>query len=351
MNFREQYRQLNAQIFPESTLTEHLLYLSGAHKKKQRPAIRRTAAAACILCAVMYLSIPVLAAHVEPVYQLMYLLSPQVAQHFIPVQRACEDQGIRMEVESACIYEDTAQIYITMEDLTGDRIDETTDLYDSYYINYPFDAVETCSFEGYEKATRKASFLITLQKMPGDQNSHTMLGDKITFSVREFLSQKKHYDHILIPVDLSTIPTDSLVQSVEVSGFSSSSEAYSAMENTASALVPGAPMEEFPIEGISLTAIGCVDDMLHVQLAVEHPLENDNHGYVWLTDTDGVQLDAAYTIHFWDAEEGKDITYQELVFPIPPEGLSGFSLYGYFTISGLKTEGNWRVTFPLESEE
>ncbi len=351
MNFREQYRQLNDQIFPDTRLIEQMVSRTATRRKRHGSSVRRTAAAACILCAVMYFSLPVLAAHVEPVYRLMYALSPQAAQHFIPVQRTCEDQGIRMEVQSACIYEDTAQIYITTEDLTGDRIDETTDLYDSYSINHPFDAIGTCSLEGYDEATGKASFLITLQEMPEGQGSHSIPGDKVTFSVREFLSHKKHYNHTFIPVDLSAVPADSPVQSVEPCGFSYRSEAYSSMEDNAVALIPGTPMEEFPVEGISLTAVGCVDGMLHVQLAVENSLENDNHGYVWLTDADEKRLDSVYSINFRDMDENKDITYQEIVFCIPPEGLSDYSLYGNFTISGLKTEGNWRVTFPLESAQ
>ena len=36
-----------------------------------------------------------------------------------------------MEVISINIHENEAQIYITMQDLIGDRIDETTDLNDS----------------------------------------------------------------------------------------------------------------------------------------------------------------------------------------------------------------------------
>lgn len=349
MNFKEVYRQLNELIYPENTLIEYTVSLAAARRKKHTSSIRRTAAAACILCAIMYFSLPVLAAHIDPVYRLMYALSPQAAQHFMPVQRACEDQGIRMEVESACIYENSAQIYITMEDLTGDRIDETTDLYDSYSINYPFDAIGTCSLEDYDEATGKASFLIAIDKMPGGRKNHNILGDKITFSVREFLSHKKQYDNILIPIDLSTVPTDSPVQPVEACGLSYSSETYRSIDDNATALIPGAPMEEFPIEGISLTAIGCVDDMLHVQLAVENSLENDNHGYVWLADADGKRLDSVYSIDFRDTDEDKDIRYQEIVFCIPTEGLSDYSLYGHFTISGLKTEGNWRVTFPLES--
>ena len=84
-------------------------------------------------------SVPVLAVNVPVIYELMYLVSPSVAQHFMPVQKSCESNGIEMEVVSAYIKDNTAQVYITLKDLEGNRVDETTDLNDSYNINRAFD--------------------------------------------------------------------------------------------------------------------------------------------------------------------------------------------------------------------
>lgn len=59
-----------------------------------------------------------------------------------------------MEVVSADIRGDTARIYITMQDLIGDRVDETIDLYDSYDIRLPFDGTGFCGKVGYDPNTR-----------------------------------------------------------------------------------------------------------------------------------------------------------------------------------------------------
>ena len=77
-------------------------------------------------------------------------LGAAAAQYFTPVQHACEDQGIRMEVLSVYIHGDTAEIYISLQDQTGNRIDETTDLFDSYDILRPYDSTATCRFAGYD---------------------------------------------------------------------------------------------------------------------------------------------------------------------------------------------------------
>ena len=39
-----------------------------------------------------------------------------------------------MEVEAVYVHADTAEIYLSMQDLTEERIDETVDLFDSYSI-------------------------------------------------------------------------------------------------------------------------------------------------------------------------------------------------------------------------
>lgn len=46
-----------------------------------------------------------------------------------------------------------------MQDLTGDRIDETMDLFDSYQINRPFDSSGACRLAGYDAQQKAAAFL------------------------------------------------------------------------------------------------------------------------------------------------------------------------------------------------
>ena len=94
---------------------------------------RRPALALAVLVLLLGLAMPVFAS-VEPIYRLMYLVSPAVAQFFRPVQESCEDQSIRMEVVSVFIQDDTAQIYLTIQDLTGEHTDGPVDLNDSYAI-------------------------------------------------------------------------------------------------------------------------------------------------------------------------------------------------------------------------
>ena len=55
---------------------------------------------------------------------LLSIVSPDFALLLQPIEIACEDNGIKMEVVGAMNDDEMKVIYITMKDLVGDRIDE-----------------------------------------------------------------------------------------------------------------------------------------------------------------------------------------------------------------------------------
>lgn len=347
MMFRGKYKHMIDQVHPSNELLCDVLKSVHSRDKKKNVLIssfRKPVTAIIALCICISLAIPVLAATVEPIYQLMYMVSPSIAQFFMPVQRSDEDNGIKTEVVSAYIHDNVAEIYITMQDLTGDRIDESTDLYDSYSVNRPFDSSASCQRAGYDEKTKTATFLITIYEW-GDQK---IAGDKITFSVKEFLSHKKNYDNIEIPIDLSSVTSAEITRKVYTSG--GGGKNHHTDEGESIVLVPSQAITGFPVDGIDITAIGYIDDKLHVQMALNNCLKNDNHGSFYLKDTDGKKVEGSYNIYFTNQYEHQEdrIDYCEYVFDIPREEIKGYSLYGDFVTSGMMTEGNWKVTFPLE---
>ena len=320
----------------EERMTRRLYRVS-----RRRPSVRWTRPAVAVLAAALALTLtmPVLAAHVEPVYDLMYLVSPAMAQSFQPVQRSDQDNGIRMEVVSARIQGDSAQIYLTLQDLEGDRVDATTDLYDSYTIRTPYDTTGHCERVGYDATTGTATFLVTLTHLEGQ----AMPGDKITFSLREFLSRKAERTGVNLPADLSAASTAPATQAVDLRG--GSGEAFE--ESSFRALVPNLRDNACPVEGFTLTGLGWVEGKLHVQLLVDDLLDNDNHAQLYLTGAHGTVVEPEASYSFW-AEEGSGDSYEEYVFSLSPEEAAGCRLTGDFFLSGSHTQGNWKVTFPLE---
>lgn len=320
---------------------------TGVRLTKKKTGFVHRKLAAAILAVIVCLSVgtPALAANVPAVYELIYLASPGIAQFFMPVQESSEDNGIKMEVVSSYIHDSTAEIYITMQDLTGDRIDSTTDLNDSYSINRPFSSSASCQCVGYDKKTKTATFLISITQW-GNQK---IAGDKITFSVKQFISRKKSYDDIKIPIDLSSVRAAKNTKSVDSTGGSGNDYEKYIVEGRTTALTPSPAMDGFPVDGIDLTGIGYIGGKLHIQTAAYDNLDKDNHGYFYLQDAGGNRVNPDCDFHFLNQfQQPGRIDYYECVLGIPQERLEDYTLYGSFVTSGMHTEGNWRVTFPLE---
>lgn len=355
MDFKEQYKMMNEAIGPDRGLLQELLREAEKQREKREHPIRylcrhlckaflKVTVTATVVCLCIRITLPVLAAN-PTIFQLMHLVSPELAQRFVPVQMSDEDQGIRMEVVSASIHDNEAQIYITMQDMEGNRIDASTDLYDSYHIwaDASF-SVGHCEKVGYDEETGKVTFLITIT------NDKEIETKKVTFSVREFIARKQYYEDIEIPVPLAE--ADRISKTMETSlcgvGWNRESAAGYDVDN-AKVLSPGQPDGRFPVKGIELTGMGYVDGKLHIQYAVPDSLQNDNHGFFILADSEGNEMTSDYRFSFWgNTEDTKTVMYVDDVFPVPPEQISEYTLRGDFWVSGLYVKGNWRVTFSLE---
>lgn len=305
--------------------------------KKTSP-IKKTLVLAASFAIFFLLLIP--ATNVQAIYYFMYSISPELTQALKPVRRSCEDQGIRMEVISASIYENEAEIYISMQDLIGERIDETMDLFDSYQINHPFYSIASCNKIDYNPQTHMVTFLIHFTQLDGGK----IEGDKVTFSVSSFLSHKQEY-HATLPIDLSMASLTPQIQTeVQLRGMSGN---FTEQLESGPYLTPLSENIYEPISGVSITAIGFIDEKLWIQTYYTNILETDNHGYLTLKDSDGNQLSCSASVSFWDEERCG--SYKEEIFSISADELNNYTLYGDFWTCNSLTEGNWQVTFPLES--
>jgi len=390
MRFKDTYREWNEKVQPSEELLSKLLTeaskvteasgISAAEEsakwhKKRNDKVRenkirenkiqenkiqgkqnhnrrwgRGIAVAAGLLLVINVSLPVLAGTFPTVYELMYLVSPAVAQFYQPVQLSDEYDGIRMEVVAAYIHEETAEIYITLQDLEGDRLDETTDLYDSYSIHMPYSAIGNCQKVGYDPESGILTYLITVTQ----ENGRKIEGEKLTFSVGGYLGQKQEYEKIEIPIDLTQV-TEESYQYVDTPARGGTMTGYSGfaaiMSETYPVLIPQPADPDFPIEGVKLTGIGYVEGKLHIQYAVEDSLNNDNHGSFFLQNEAGEMLQEAGSVSFYEGSGKKRMDYRDSVFLIPQGELQDYLLYGDFVISEGFHEGNWQVTFPIRNME
>lgn len=310
-------------------------FVEAAHAARKRKKVwpRIVAAAACV-CICLCGAVPALAAaDVRPAYELLYAVSPSAAQKLKPVNLACEDKGIRMEVVSALVEGDTAELLISIRDLTGSRIDRTADLFDSYSINTPFGTVGTCRKTDYDEETGSVFFLVELTSMNGEPVS----GDKITFSVREILYAKSLFEcPVVLPEEPSELRPASKARDLIRGGSGEFEEGKKGM-----LVVPGGT--ETPLtRGVSLTGWAEWDGKLSVQIRYKDVLETDDHGEIFAVGEDGSTKRCLYTVAVRDGAD----SLVDYVFD-SGDVVAG-SLLGSFTTGGGLVKGNWQVTVPLE---
>jgi len=292
------------------------------------------------ICLCFSMTTSVFADYSIPLYKIINTLFNIQPQNF------SEDNGIRVEVESASINNGSAEIYFTMRDLTDkNRIDETTDLFDSYYINLP-SQIFGCQHVDYDENTKTAKFLITADNLKDENFSKS----EVTLSFNKFLSHKKTYDDILIPIDLSSVSSAEKTQAVFTTGGSGEGfEEYMLSKKTLEALVPTSPIPEFPVDGIDLTGIGYINDKLHIQTAFKDPLNHNSHGFFYLKDSAGNKIESCLNFSFSNQCEGNNRTdYNNDVFDVSKESVADCKLYGWFVDGGDLIEGDWKVTFNIK---
>ncbi len=343
--FKERYKALQNKIAPGAALVNETVNRMSEPEPQQKQArrpLRRTALACALALALMAGSVPVLAANMPAANDLLYLVSPAAAQYFKPVQQSCTANGIELTVESAYIHGATAEIIVALRDLEGERVDETTDLFDSYYIRTPFDSSATCRLADYDPATKTATFYIWIQHT---DDSKDISGGKLTFGARCFISGKRESDGEAIDFDLSSVGETEHTETARITFGSADGE----LPGEAQVLTPvNNALWSFG-DSLSLTGAGYIDGKLHIQLRNTGPLRSDDHGAFYLLGTDGDILYADVCLGRYVNIGDKRADYADYVFNVSQSALADYTLSGYFCTASTRVDGSWEITFPLEN--
>lgn len=318
----------------------------------EKPAVRRRGIRIVALVAAMMLvmmgAFTALATVSEPVNDLLYGLWPYAAQSLKPVQLSCEDQGIRMEVHSAAIAGNETLVALSVQDLTGNRLDGTIDLFDSANLLLPYDGSGTCVLTGWDEMNHRADFGVYMQF-----DTDNISDGKATFRLSRILTGKQETTvdlTALLPAPLAEAETV-LPPKDRIRGWSGN-DVEKAKPETLRVLEVAQSVEIPVTKGVFLSGAGMVDGELHVQIRYEDILHTDNHGFVQLVDENG----SVYEPGMQDGEsvswfgEGGD-SRQEYIFRNLPDDMEGLRIIGEFVTADPAIEGEWQVTFPLELAE
>ncbi|MBR6147086.1 MAG: DUF4179 domain-containing protein [Lachnospiraceae bacterium] len=313
------------------------------HRKKKKIHVKRWITVAACLCFCLCSTVPVLAATGnELAYEVLYSISPAIAQKLKPVNVSCEDNGIEMTVVAAEVDGNKATILVSMRDNIGERLDETTDFFDSFSIHTPYDQSGGCSLVSYDDEKKTATFMLTIEQM----NRVLIPGDKITFSVSQLLSEKEHSNFKLTQIDTENVRSiTEFVTKPDVRGGSGANFDSVDLDNLL--FMKSDEVNAINLKnGVTLTGYGIVDGKFHIQLRFDDILHTDNHGYVYLKAQDGKTINCESNFAFWDDNHVN--SYEEYVFPISSNELANNEIWGEFwTCNNAPVNGNWQITFPI----
>lgn len=312
----------------DNLIADAALPVAKKHKAAKRIGAVCAAAVICF-CSV----VPALAAKdVKPAYDLIYSISPELAQRLKPVKKSCVSNGIQMEVTSADVHGSKAEILVALKDLENDRLDETVDLFDSYNIKGIKDCFGTCRLESYDKNSGIASFLIYIEQM----NSETIDLDKITFSLSKILTKKVVTEGKIDGIDLSNVNRNPKVIYKSSRGEPFGKFRFLKPESSPIYKLAG---------GAEISALGYIDTELHIQVKYDDIISTDNHGFLYLKNADGETIEGVNDSFFG---ENKKDSYEEYSFPVSYKELQNYELYGEITTCDSLYEGDWEITFSLD---
>lgn len=358
--FEETYRGMNEHIRPTADLmrrTRLLMEAELARRSALRGRLRKPSLALVWMCVfVMVVSIPVMAATVSSFNDLLYRVAPEVAQLLRPVELSCVDNGIEMKVVAAVNDGERCVVYLTLQDLTGDRIDETVDLYNYRVRGFTY---FTHHLVDYDEETGKATICIV-----GGGSQH-LAGKKATVHIDSFLSKRVNYTGVPLNIDLSEIAGHPRPHTMEVDGRNVLGVSWigdklrvpgwEGWKGRAVVLKPQArpiPIAS-DIDFVSVSATGYIDGLLHVQTMWDPSV--DNHGSIYLAGENGDLRGPCGSLRFIldedRAEAPYGTKYVEYAFEISEESLPNYKAYANLTENKCYTEGDWEVTFKIEPVE
>ncbi|WP_314587724.1 DUF4179 domain-containing protein [Paenibacillus terrigena] len=322
---------------------EDRIRCASLHKKRY---IQKPWVVAIIVCICIMISVPVMAAQIPVFRDLIRMIDPSLARFLQPIELVSEDKGIRMEVVAAMNDDETVVVYLTLQDLTGDRVDRSVDLY-----NYSIDGANIFSHElvDYNEKTKKATIRMIAN------GGHQLNGKKVTIRISSFLSGKEYYGQIATDIKLADVvhetPKTMKLDMSNIPG--GGGELYSEFEEMGTVdilKVDEKRMALPPIDFAQISNIGVVHGRLHVQTKWKESI--DDHGSLYLLDADGERIDPSGSMNFGVDEQGNTgygRQYIEFIFDVNPSEISNYSLHGFFVKNKKYTEGKWATTFQIEA--
>lgn len=301
----------------------------------------------------LILSVGVAAATMNSFNRLISMVSPEIALLLQPIGVISEEDGIKVEVVGAFHDDEMAVVYFTMQDLVGDRVDETLDIYD-----YSFSGARMFNIQlvHYDEITKTAT--LRMEANGGKKLS----GKKVSFLIRSFLSDKTTFDKVDMGINLLEIQQTNAFQRVPLNmnnipgGGGPDLDLYGELKEKGIIDVlktDGMKIQLPNMDFMYISNIGYIDEYLHIQIKWSGD-GVDDHGYLYFVDALGNKIYYNASVTFGADELGNTVygsEYIEYIFDMSSINVEEVKLEGNFVSDNNYTEGSWKTTFKLQYAE
>lgn len=314
----------------------------------RRSIARRALSVAAVFAVALVLSAGVLATSPGLAQQLA-VLGRQTLSFLQPVNQVSEADGIRMEVLASMRSEDTAVVYLTLRDTTGQgRIQENTQLWNYHLEGASFAHAEQVD---YDPETGSAMFRLT---------GEDVTSDKVTVRVEAFSSGIEYYPPtptgwtVAELAELQPTPALSYPTLDHGWGMLNGPGDWKLEQQVESSSLPVLKQQfSHPVEGLdwlTVQAVGVVDNALHIQLRQDEDLGRFCSVNLSLANADGEESgQAVLDVALDETEAGFSSGTREYVLPLPQDAdPADWELYASGVNCTVASNAGWQVTFELE---
>ena len=357
------YQKMQTDLHASESLIQHTLAAAYPEKKAHSTPRIRTAALIASFILLIVAAIPAMFAAAAG-RNLFYDLYPEVAKVILG-NRSDDNEGVRLTVESVSIHGDTAEVYFSLQDLIGKRINGNTAMIDNYRLDLNEknlgEITQTCRFLRYDEKTEKAHYLITTSNTDGDQ---MIIGSRITLTLGYIIAGRYTARSLNAGIDITAVNTDPETVNTTLNYWANmhviTNELKTRMgtdldDNARyNVLKPGASLYNIAPD-IDITAAGYKDGILRLQVCHDGTMSQKDlygaiheKGMVYLTEKANEENVLDCTLMATYFIEGDTRFYTEYFFDLPQEELANYNLAFWFMPYSDVIDGNWRVTIPAE---
>ncbi|UPK41092.1 DUF4179 domain-containing protein [Paenibacillus pabuli] len=270
-----------------------------------------------------------------------------------PVNKTSEDQGIRMQNLGAVRDGSTTEIYVSLKDLTEDRVNASLDVYDFHVSGgrahnaqlVHYDAAEKTAIVRFLVQGKRLSNRMSVQISSFLSGAHKKEDYDSGLNLSEFLSKKQQNDYDTLDPLKDWISGWGGPSALELS---EQEFIHVLRQEQTHIKLPG-------IDWMYLSNIGFVDGKLHIQINPDDEMGRYNHGYFFFTDDRGNKQDIPMNSVSYGSYIKGGTRYggdhEEYIFDISDiSQLNNLRLKGDFTSYDQFVTGKWETTFDLKQD-